>query len=375
MINLSVSEINSYLTCRRAWDISSANRQSLKHKVSPKIYLTIGSAVHAAIEAQSNGDDPYEAFEEFVNVERADRRMAYEEAVGVLPWDSEMEEFESGANLARSLVHQYFDHYGTENPYEDLGLRIVASEVPFNITMSDDVNFVGTFDHIAVDLETESQFYLIENKTSGRTPDFTQYERSNQHIGYNWAFWVLTGQKPAGTVYNIIMKRLITEPKILKSGKLSVDKSASVTYKSFMKALNYGNHDPVQYTDYITMLHEREQAGDSRFFVREIFRPTKIELLNWKRDVLDSVIYEILGHPVIIPNRSACDRCFVSDLCTAMDRDDDVELLVSQRYQVGTYGTQQAVRGITPTNIASLEDLQRTLEEYRANRAEGSSGS
>ncbi len=90
MTNISISEINSFLRCRRAWDLTSASRQSLRHKVTPKIFFVIGSAVHEAIDAQARGDDPYEFFEEYVSRERADRRLAYEEITGTSAWQSEM---------------------------------------------------------------------------------------------------------------------------------------------------------------------------------------------------------------------------------------------------------------------------------------------
>lgn len=370
--NISISEINSYLKCRRAWDLTSSNRQGLKHKATPKIYFTIGSAVHEAIDAQARGDDPYEFFEEYVSRERADRRASYEEAVGSTPWQSEMEEFEVSVNLARSLVEQYFSHYSGQNPIKDLGLKYVATEVPFSIPLSPDVNFVGTFDGIATDLATETKFYLIENKTTGRKPDMDMFRRGNQSKGYNWAFKALTGHKPVAMVYNVIMKRLIAEPKLLKSGALSQDKRASVTVQSFLNGLAQYDLDPLDYAEYIEMLATREEAGDDRFFLREKFHYTENELLHWYLNVLDPLVDEIASpsqisnYLEIYPNYTSCENCLVRDLCDAMDAGDDVAGVVSARYKVGKTPTERRVQDATPHMVNNAQDLVTYLETLNA---------
>lgn len=369
MVNVSVSDINSYLRCRRAWDISSSNRQSLRHKVTPKIFFVIGSAVHEAIDAQAHGDDPYEFFEEYVSRERADRKAAYEEAVGSSPWRAEMEEFEDSVNLARSLVAQYFSHYSIENPLEQQRLKYVATEVPFSIPLETGDTFVGTWDGVATDIATESTFYLVENKTAGRKPNMEIFGKSNQVRGYAWAFRTITGVQPAGLLYNGIMKRLIKEPKRLKSGALSVDKNQSTTLSMFLKEMQRGGDHPDKYTDYLTFLAEREANGDDRFFYREIFHPTNTELDHWHDDVLEPVVEEMhdtLGvnnYLPIIPNYTSCDGCLVSDICTAMDQNEDVDAVVSARYEVGTYGTKDAVDGATQVQVSSPSELIAYLKD------------
>lgn len=373
-MNISVSEINSYLTCRRAWDLSSANRQSLKHKVTPKMYFVIGNAVHEAIDAQASGDDPYEFFEEYVSRERADRRAAYEEVVGSTPWQSEMEEFEDSVNMARRLVDQYFLQYGSENPLEDLGLKYVATEVPFSIPLDGipSVNFVGTFDGIATDLATETKFWLIENKTYDRRPNMADFWRGNQPTGYSWAFRALTGQTPAGMVYNGIAKHLIESPKVLQSGELSTNKQAKVTVKSYLKAIQEGGRDPIKYHSFLEFLEERERNGDDRFFYREIQAYSNVQLDNWERSTLHPIAAELSEYDMVgpyarhnvYPNYTSCRGCLVKDLCTAMDLDEDFQAVVDARYEKKTYGTMTAVSGVTPSPVANAQELVELLRGH-----------
>lgn len=367
MPNVSVSEINSFLRCRRAWDLTSSSRQSLRHKVTPKIFFVIGLGVHEAIEANANGQDPFEALESYIRRELEDREQNYREAVGSSPWQSEMEEFDAAVSLARSLCRQYFDHYSLENPLAELGLKYVATEIPFSIPLENGMNFVGTFDGIATDIETESQFYLIENKTASVKPKMENIQNSNQFVGYNWAFRELTGTTPSGTLYNGILKKLIKSPKVLKSGALSVDKQALVTTKTFLEAIQRGGHEPVKYLEYLEYLQEREMNGDDRFFFREMFTYSNIQLDNWAEHVLIPVAAELYDiqfpdSPVrVYPNFTSCDGCLVRDICTAMQVGEDVDLVVSTRYKKGKYGTMDAVDGVTPDAVGSVSDLLEIL--------------
>lgn len=365
MTNISISEINSYLRCRRAWDLTSASRQSLRHKITPKIFFVIGSAVHEAIDAQVSGGDPLEAFEAYVEKERSERIAFYAETTNHQPSTSEMEEFEDSVELSRGLVNQYFNQYGWDNPLESLGLKYVATEVPFSIPLENGMNFVGTFDGIATDIATESLFYLTENKTAGRRPNFDVIQSSNQFVGYNWAFRALTGQTPAGTLYNLLMKKLIKTPKTLRSGELSQDKNAGVTLQSFLTELNKGGRDPIKYFEYMEYLEDRERNGDDRFFHREMFTYTNVQLDNWGEQVLMPVTHEIQGvHNTgsrIYPNFTSCDGCLVKDICNAMQLGDDVQGVIDLRYEVKTYGTMQAVDSVTPSEVSSMSDLLGVL--------------
>lgn len=365
---ISVSELNSFLRCRRAWDLTSTSRQSLRHKVTPRLFFTVGNAVHEAIDAQARGDDCIEAFEAYVEKERHERTQAYIEAHGTQPWENEFTSFNESVELSRSLVHQYFDHYGWENPLQELGLEYVATEVPFRVPLSDDVDLVGTFDGIAVDIETRENFYLVENKTRAGKPKVDQIRRENQFIGYNWAFMQLTDKAPAGTIYNCILKNVISSPRVLKSGGLSTDKTARVTLRSFTEALLDGGHDPVKYLDYLNFLEERERQGDERFFIRSQFNYTPLQLHTWFASALAPAVQDIFDPNLrVYPNYTQCDNCLVSDLCVAYDNGDQEEydLLVETKYKVGSYGTMNAVDGATPVVVASSEDLIRHLREGR----------
>lgn len=354
---VSVSEINQYLKCRRAWNLTSNSGRSLRHKVTPKIYFVVGSGVHEAIEANAMGKDPMEALERFIDKERAERIAYYEEQVGSSPWKAELEDFEESAELARNLATQYFKKYGLDNPLESEGLKYLAVEVPFAIPLGIEtdevtVTLVGTFDGVATDIETESQFFLVENKTATQKPNPERIQTGNQFVGYNWVFRELTGVTPSGTLYNGMLKRLIEPPKVLKSGELSQNKSASVTLGSFMEMVNRGGYDPEKYFDYIEFLANRENAGDHRFFYREMFYYPESQLDNWGATLYQVVNEMIQPGLAIYPNFTSCDFCTVTDICHAMEYNRDVEAVIEAGYKTGTYGTMEAVTNSPSFNYA-----------------------
>lgn len=360
--NISVSEINSYLYCRRSWDLTSNHRQSLRHKSTPKVFFSVGSAVHESIDAQAEGRNPLEAFDTYMDKEREEKVAAYKAETGQSPAKIQIEEFEEAVALGRGMVIQYFDHYSWENPLAELGLRYVATEVPFSIPLESGNNFVGTFDGIAVDIATGTRVCLVENKTAPKKPNLADVQSGNQFVGYNWAFERLTGKQPAGTLYNGMIKALIREPKTLVKGGLSKDKSARVTSASYLKAIQDGGHDPVEYIDHLEFLEERERLGDDRFFFREMFTYTYGQIENWQCNVLDPVDDEMAREDLrLIPNYNSCGRCLVRDICTAMDLEEDVQGVIDLRYKVGSYGTMDAVKGVTPEQVSSVEDLLNLL--------------
>lgn len=362
-MNISVSDLNAFLRCRRAWDLTSANRQSLRHKATPRPYLVTGSAVHAAIEGQANGRHPMEALEDYLDEETIRQREAYNQVVGSGPWPEEWAAFNEACDLARDLTRQYFDHYGYENPLVDLGLRYFASEASFRVPLRPGVDFVGTFDGLAVDIETGTRVFLVENKTAGQRPHVDGLQHSNQLVGYAWAFQMLTGKPVAGVVYNGIIKKLIQPPKVLKNGRFSVAKDALVTLRSFMTAVQESGADPVQYLDYIGFLEDREREGDDRFFVRQVLHFPQTQLQAWGMD-LRRIVADMTDGPNIYPNFSnpqACAGCFVRDLCDAQQLGEDTDAINAQRYVKGAYGTVETVRHIQPQMVSSVADLVDSL--------------
>lgn len=374
-IYISFSDIDAFLRCRQMWDFKSANRQSIRHKTTPKLYLTLGTAVHKALEGQYEGKDPLVVVDEYMAAEKEALRQQYAEIFGFQAWENEFRDFNETAELARGLVAQYFDHYGTDNPLSDQGLTYLGIEIPFKIDITEMIGwnfsnpsdprriyFVGTIDAIAAN--EHDDIFIVENKTYSSKPNSELIQWHFQSQGYAAALEWLTGLEVGGGVYNGIAKKLIQEPKVLKSGLLSTDKRQSTTLARYLDAIsaNGESADDPRFHDILSHLRGIDEQGDTRFFYREQFFYTEEQLNSWRTDFLHIVV-EMLDHPRIfrtIPFKG-CDDCWFSDLCHTKHSGGDLDYLMEKRYTTGTYGTVEEVAGVEPTTITSVAELREYL--------------
>lgn len=376
----SVSDLQTFLQCREKWDLSSPNRQSLRHRATPRMYLTQGTALHHAIEAQEKSSagyaslGPLGAAEDFLKQERIGKVDQIRRETGFEPWGTEMADWDEKADLTLKVAKQYFDHYGYDNPLADQGMEYLATEVPFKIDISELVGipgafFVGTWDGIAKD--EYDNLWLVENKSYTMKPDLKDLMVHFQTTGYAVAWEMLTGMPLVGALYNGVAKKLIKEPRVLKSGALSTDVSQQTTlarYTSAIKRLGGSLGDP-KYAAIIAKLSNIEKQGDDRFFYREKVYYNETQIENWTREFCD-IVKEMNGDPRVYRTVSfkGCGPqgadCWWQDVCFAKHTGQDVDLTISQRYEVGSYGTIEAVDGITAVNVTSVEDLREALKQH-----------
>lgn len=376
----SVSDIMTFLTCREKWDISSPNRQSIRHIATPRMYLTTGTALHNAIEAQEKfaagytALSPIAAAEDYLQQERLAKVEAITKETGAPPWFNEMEKWDEDAAFAKALIKQYFENYGVENPLADQGLRYIATEVPFKIDISqlvgiEDAWFVGTFDGIAAD-ENEG-LWLVENKSYSAKPDLQDLMVHFQTTGYAVAWEMLTGVALTGALYNGVAKKLIKEPRTLKAGGLSADVSQQTTLKRYVAAIERtgGSVLDPKYAKILEKLEEIDRQGDTRFFFREMFYFNENQIENWTAEFCD-IVKEMTDEPRIyrtVPY-NGCGKtgsdCWYRDVCFAKHTGQDVQELLDKRYTVGSYGTIEAVDGIESVMVTSLTDLREALRQH-----------
>lgn len=374
----SVSDMQSFLQCREKWDLSSPNRQSLRHTASPRMYLTQGSAMHEAIDKQAKQPGsrtvPLEAAGAFLAAERELKVEDIRKRTGFSPWPAEMAEWDDAADFTQKLIAQYFDHYGVDNPLADQGMEYIATEVPFKIDISKltgiaEAYFVGTFDGIAVD--GHGNLWLVENKTYGQKPDLTDLVVHFQTTGYAVAWGMLTGTSLTGALYNGVAKKLIKEPRRLQNGALSADVSQQTTYERFTSAMKRDglSFATPKYAKILEKLKNIEAQGDDRFFYRESFYFNETQIQNWT-DEFVTIVQEMHNNPRIYRTVSfkGCGPqgadCWWRDVCFAKHTGQDVQMLLDQRYMQGSYGTFEAVDGIESVSVNSIEELREALKTH-----------
>lgn len=377
ILQVSVTELQEYLDCKRSWDIQSANRQSLVKRGAPHVALWMGSAVHEGLAAHIAGEDIRTSVEEYLSKQRKEIADDYRRKVGSRMSPEEWQAFDESAQLVRNMLVGYFRYYGTTHTYHPY--RAIASELTFRIpfpavaqetSFYDEVWVVGTVDGVLLD--GQGNLGIIDHKTFTQRPQLRDLQLDHQFLGYLALFGVLVNRPVKFFLYNGLNKKTPTSPMTLKSGRLSKDKSIITSAAWYERCIRENGEDPKDpyYMEHLAWLQLRDRQ-DNPFFVRHVITPSQHALVSWL-DNTEKVLREMAQGPElpITYNRkwTGCWGCNVQDLCDAMTRGDDVEYMLRHNYTKGTYGTQRRLSSIaSPFEIASVDDLIEYTRRLRDN--------
>jgi hypothetical protein len=383
ILKVSITELLEFLRCRRAWDFESANRQSLVRRGVPHTALWMGTAVHVALAAGIDGDNPMEALEAYIQTQRKEMGEDYLRRVGAPMSTQEWISFDESAKLCRDVVQRYFEHYGSvKNPFwHRHKLTPIAAELTFLIPLPniaaasgyyDEVYLVGTID--AVLLNELGQLGAGDNKTYSQSVDVRDLQRDFQFTGYCACLQRLTGEQVHFFVYNGLNKKIPTKPKVLtgegpRKGKLSKAKDIVTDAPTYRQAVIDNGEDPKDYADHLAWLELRDREQNA-FFVRHKLTISQAQMADWWTNMLD-IVQEIADEPTITYNRrwEGCWDCNVRDLCDTIMDGGDVEWVRTTSYTIGTYGTQQTLTNtVSPETVSNLQDLIRFAQERIQNR-------
>src|SRR5690606_31561945 len=212
---------------------------------------------------------------------------------------------------------------------------------------------------------------LVENKTYQTKPDLKDLQVHFQTTGYAVAWQMLTGIPLVGALYNGVAKKLIAHPRRLKDGSLSADKRQQTTYDPLTAEVKRDRLtiQPPKYQDILAKLKGIKDQGDDRFFYRESFYFNEAQVENWTREFVD-IVREMDNDPKIYRTVSfkGCGPqgadCWWQDICFAKHTGQDVDLLLEQTYEVGSYGTIERVDGVSAVNVSSRAELREALRYH-----------
>jgi hypothetical protein len=238
---LHISDVRTFLSCRRRWDWSSPIRNHLEPVYTP-IYFTVGRAVHFALATYyETGEHPGDIFTRWMKTALAQ----IEADTGAL-WEAERQEMDASIELGQGMLANYMRWIGSiEEP--DARWQTVDTETAFGpIPLlnpsgrpSNRITLAGRFDGIVRDLET-GEYWLREYKTAGRKPDPKWLELDSQATTYAWAAQQILGVPIKGVHFRFLMKKVPVKPNRLKNGTLStaINSSLSTTYEMYKAAIN-----------------------------------------------------------------------------------------------------------------------------------------
>lgn len=260
------SEIGDFLRCPKRYDYRWL--QNLEPKQANE-KLTIGSAIHKFLELWYSEHRALEAID-------AMKEYIYENTKGM-----DQVDIDGMVDLARGVCVNYVQHYGVEPDW-----TVLAVEKQFSIQLNDGNTYTGTVDMIIED--GDGHVWFIDHKTTNSLDIFDKNSDMDRQISRYW--WALEqlGYKIHGFIYNIILKDVPVEPKVLKSGALSKDKAQKTTYDMYMEAIEYNRLKVADYEDFLQYLKDFPKE----FFRRiEVVR-TDLEKFHAISEMLE-VVYDI----------------------------------------------------------------------------------
>lgn len=338
----SVTERAVFKRCRRQWFLSVVHRLE-GPGINENFWL--GELVHSALQAYYEHDletcgcerhakcahARRAALDEYARA--ANAAVAAEEASAGFLWPHVADEWEKLDDLGYQMVRGYlvFDR-------QRGGLGEVESvEQRFRVPIPGTKGVLS----LRIDLVTRRlgrtgkvRRTVVDHKTASSKPAEAFHDKDDQFTAYHWGYAQATGLAVERVLRNVLLKRPMTEPKLVKGGKrLSTDRRQAVTLESYLDAIREHGFKKADYSEYLDHLAAQ---GWSAFFVeQETFR-TKGQMAEFERNLahewrdMEAVAADPeLAYPN--PTPFNCPSCPVRTICDAMmDQRNEAGLIRSE---------------------------------------------
>lgn len=250
---ISVTERQLYKRCRRKWDLSSFNRQSLTPILNAPA-LELGTLIHQTLATWTSDPDldPLEVYNEYAEQTKTRIILTYNEKIGCLPSQDELNPVLQAIILGRAMITNYQIRWRTPLPpgytlvsneqtlvidipntehcgctYTNKQQPCVCATIEDSVISStyhcDDYNdglcaceipcpqctrfhqLEATLDGVMAD--EHGQLFIIERKTYDRRPTEDKLDEEDQFLAYMWALRQSGMGSVRGVSYDGLWKR------------------------------------------------------------------------------------------------------------------------------------------------------------------------
>lgn len=286
------------------------------HKLKPRakgIPLEKGSWCHELLEAWYNGEDWRKAHKrkkkEFYSLFEEEQAM-----LGDLPEECER------------LMRSYLRRYEEEDGY----LKIIDTELNEYITLPN-----GLRVQVIIDLVYEDSMGLwaMDHKFRGRFEDSDNMRLDPQLTVYHWAAELL-GYPLVGVVYNEILTKPPTIPKLTQTGKLERRANLFCDPHTYAQEVRRHGLDIGDYSDYLRILTVK---AENKFF-RRTYLPKDPAMVKHAMQDLNWTAQEIMaaeakGRFPRTFDKSCKFGCEYKDLCLTQYSGGDGSGIISRQFK------------------------------------------
>jgi hypothetical protein len=244
-MRVSVTERQTYKRCRRKWEYSSYNRQSLSPIINTPA-LDLGTVIHAVL-AQWTDDpslDPISLYESVSLTHLQSVVTSYTERIGCAPSQAELMPTLEAISLGQHMIANYQTKWrsplpagytliqnelslvqpvpGTEHctcsnqQCTNMCYRCYSLDVLYKCECAEYYDKTDciclalhelecTFDGVMAD--ANGDLYIIERKTFSRTPNVDELNQNDQFLAYQWALSQVYPGKVVGVAYDGLLKK------------------------------------------------------------------------------------------------------------------------------------------------------------------------
>lgn len=281
----------------------------------------------------------------FLEVERAEM-----ERIGKL-WPQESELIAEQIVLIGGMLQHYTEWVEQDtSKWSDKNLDFWKLETTFSVPFrtpsgrpSPRVFLAGRFDGV-VRRKDDGSYWLLEHKTTRSISELVSSLDNDEQAGaYLIAAKELLSIQPAGVLYNVLRKKVPTEPMILQSGLLSQNKQMDTTVYAYIRTAQR-HHFPDfrsiadcnkfimdQYGEFLQHLMDQ----GNKFFLRVPIYRTGREMDQLQHD-LWTVALEMTRPSTPLypaPSWSNCKFCHFLAPCLATNSGMDVDILLENEYR------------------------------------------
>lgn len=308
---VSQSKVKTWRKCHQAYHFKYVEKLRKRRIKRP---FQFGKIVHSMLEAQANGDDPFEVLDG-ISLKDAKLFKAEKEMYGDIIKDI-------------GIIFQEYLDYWPERHLIPLRKNKRSAEHPFEIELEKGLSFKGIIDE--VDVAENKLKWLTDHKTFTRLPSEDHRWRNLQSSVYLRAIQMLGWwDNIAGTCWNYVRSKPPTRPEILKSGKLSernIDTLPSVVHSVLRE-------NKLKARDYPKLIKSAE-ANRKNYFLR-IFTPVSNRVVDKIFDGFVDTAREIAEYHGTRTDKNIdrhCEFCDYEPICRAEFTGSDVDFVKEREY-------------------------------------------
>lgn len=260
----SQSKVKKWQQCPFAYHLRYVEGLQKKVKSRP---LQFGIMIHEMLEAEAEGEDPFDKLNEF-ETENEKLFAAEREMYGEIIYD------------IKTIMTAYFDFY-RDDKVKNIRYKKQNAEHWLEVPIDEDMLFVMKIDGL---VRTPNKLrWILEHKTFKRTPSDDDRWRNLQSAVYLKAC-SLVGMKPFdGILWNYVHSKPPTIPQVLKNGGLST-RAINTLPSVVHKLIEEQGLDPKD----CQQLIDRAEQNTKNYFFR-VFTPvnsTRVDMIF--NDFIDS---------------------------------------------------------------------------------------